>query len=130
MRTKLTRGSAAVFAILALIFAAPLTAQANQSAAAVSSSVATAGSDDAARVIVWSPYDGSRITSAAGCESRMNYLRSVRPDITHWDCWEYETATCPPRPYWVVMVGTNGARVATSPESEPADAAEPSAARC
>ncbi|WP_146244287.1 hypothetical protein [Curtobacterium sp. MCBD17_032] len=66
----------------------------------------------AAKVLVWSPYDGSRITSAANCSRRMTYLKAKRPDIRHWRCSRYTYNQCPVRYYWLVEVATNGVRAA------------------
>lgn len=60
------------------------------------------------RILTWTPYDGFHITSYQKCLNRMNYLKGVRPDITHWNCEEFYQGACPSGSYyWMVMVGTN-----------------------
>lgn len=59
------------------------------------------------QVVTWTPYDNFKITSSANCQSRMAYLKGVRPDITRWKCERRATLTCPVSYYWLVMVGTN-----------------------
>lgn len=60
------------------------------------------------RMINWTPYDGSRISTLGNCNARMNWLKTVRPDIRHWTCQSFETPACPkPLRFWMVMVGTN-----------------------
>lgn len=73
----------------------------------------TAGADAAVNgvvhpnVISWTPYDYAAITTYQKCLNRMNWLKGVRPDIKHWDCWEYQTGGCgSSSSYWMVMMGT------------------------
>jgi hypothetical protein len=82
------------------------------------------------QIIQWSPYDGAQITTAAKCQSRLNYLKSVRPDISHWACTPSYTAQCPPKKIWMVMVGYSNLRVAAPDEALTAPLSDASLARC
>lgn len=79
--------------------------------AAVTPSSATASSTTNSvqpRMIQWDPYDWAAITTYQKCLNRMNYLKGIRPDITHWDCQQFNQGGCgSSSAYWMVMVGTN-----------------------
>jgi hypothetical protein len=85
--------------------------QAQTSHVAVSPSSVTASSTTNSvqpRILTWTPYDGAAIGTYQKCLNRLNYLRSVRPDITHWDCQQFPQGGCGSSSYyWMVMVGTN-----------------------
>lgn len=65
--------------------------------AAVAPSSATASSTTnpvQPRIITWDPYDWAAITTYQKCLNRMNYLKGIRPDMTHWDCQKFNAGGC------------------------------------
>lgn len=114
-RTTIAMFGIAVALLLLLVGARPAAAaclaaaaEAPAATASIESTSATANGIVTPQVVQWSWYDGSQITSAAKCASRMAYLKSVRPDIKYWKCQKEISNTCPAYNYWLVMVGTNG----------------------
>jgi hypothetical protein len=120
---------AASFILLGSVAATPAIAAPAGSQSSVTSQAPT---DVAGTLATWTYYDGSKITSAPKCASRLSYLRANVDWIktSNSRCQEFKSQVCGgSTSYWMVMVlaGT-GARVITLPESAPA--AELEALRC
>ena len=115
VRGRFASLGATAVALLTLALAQPaaaacVTTSSDSSAVTQTSStpMATIGGIVTPQMITWTPYDYAKITSSSNCIARMNWLKGAGPDITHWKCESFTIPGCPPKVYWMVMVGTNG----------------------
>ncbi|GHD09082.1 hypothetical protein [Zhihengliuella salsuginis] len=97
---------AALFLAITLVGPPAATASAGQLATAPTVQAEATLAPEAQSMAVWVPWDGAKISTAAKCENRRQWLIANDPDITasNSDCWDYVTSTCPPRRYWLVVV--------------------------